>query len=103
MISLLHALVRAEQSPAFDPDRVSPGVAGFIVTGLLAGAVILLLLSFNRRMRRIRVRDEIRVQLAAELADRDGAGPDGAAGPNGSADSGAPGAPDAPAPPRSPA
>lgn len=53
----------------FDPEKVTPGFVGFAFTGLIAAAVILLLMSMNRRVRRMRYREEVREQLEAELAE----------------------------------
>ncbi|MFT4282305.1 hypothetical protein [Microbacterium sp.] len=56
-----------------DPDRVTPGVAGFIGIAVIAIAVVLLLIDMQRRIRRARYRSEIAEQLDAEAADaRDG-------------------------------
>lgn len=69
--------------PAFDgdPDMVTPGVLGFVVTFLIAIATVLLVIDMVRRIRRIRYRDEVREQLEAERAERDGAtSPDADAG-----------------------
>lgn len=68
------ALLRfAEDEQAFNPDIVSPGVAGFVVTALIALAVILLGTDLVRRLRRGRYREEIRQSLQAELDERDAA------------------------------
>ncbi len=52
-----------------DPDRVTPGVAGFIGIAVIAIAVVLLLIDMQRRIRRARYRSEIAEQLDAEAAD----------------------------------
>jgi hypothetical protein len=49
-----------------DPDLVTPGVWGFVVTFLLVVAVVLLIIDMTRRMRRVTHRAQVREQLAAE-------------------------------------
>lgn len=49
-----------------DPDIVTPGVVGFVVTALIAIAVILLVWDMMRRIRRGRVRADIQEELDAE-------------------------------------
>lgn len=63
---MLDALVR--NAPAFDPDSVTPGVIGFIATAIVAIAVCLLLFDMNRRVRRVKYREEVRAEIAAEQA-----------------------------------
>ena len=52
--------------PGLDPSQVTPGMAGFLISLLLAVAVILLILDFNRRSRRLRYRAEYAERRAAE-------------------------------------
>lgn len=72
MSHVLAALVRAEATPTptptapIDPDLVTPGVLGFVITALVAIAVILLVWDMMRRIRRGRVRADIREELDAE-------------------------------------
>lgn len=56
--------------PAYDgdPNLITPGVIGFAVTFLIAIATVLLIIDMTRRVRRVRYRDEVRAQLAAEEA-----------------------------------
>jgi hypothetical protein len=63
-------ILTAEPLP-FDPNQVTPGVIGFAVTALIAIAVILLLWDFNRRVRRINDRAEVKERIEAELAARE--------------------------------
>lgn len=77
------------------PELVTPGFAGFAVVIVIVAAVILLIWDMNRRIRRVRYRDEVREELDAEQAARDAAGgtsdaedpgahpTDGADGPDG--------------------
>ena len=52
--------------PGFDPDTVTPGVAGFIAIALVAIAAIFLMVDMSRRIRRVRYRGEIRERMEAE-------------------------------------
>lgn len=52
--------------PGLDPSQVTPGMIGFLMSLLLAVAVILLALDFNRRNRRLRYRAEYAERRAAE-------------------------------------
>ena len=60
----------AEPLP-FDPNQVTPGWIGFAVTALIGIAVIVLLWDFNRRVRRINDRADVKERIEAELAARD--------------------------------
>jgi hypothetical protein len=55
-------------SPEVDPNLVTPGVIGFLVTLAMIVAVILLLISLTRRIRRVNNRAEIAARLDAEEA-----------------------------------
>lgn len=59
-----------------DPDSVTPGFAGFAIIVIIVVAVILLIWDMNRRIRRVRYREEVREELDAEEAaareDEDG-------------------------------
>lgn len=65
-------------TPTVDPELVTPGPAGFAIIALLTLAVILLVWDMMRRIRRGRVRADIREELEAEAeqarADEDGTG-----------------------------
>lgn len=52
----------------FDPNQVTPGVIGFTMTAIIAVVVILLLWDFNRRVRRINDRADVKERIEAELA-----------------------------------
>ena len=79
--------VAAEEE--FDPNDVTPGVEGFVITFLVMAVVLLLVLDMVRRIRRVNYRAEARERLDAEEReaagigsgdDVDGSGPaDGAA------------------------
>ena len=77
LTTLLAAAAEKEQ---FDPDKVSPGVGGFLVVALLAIALFFLGFDLVRRLRRAKYRAEIHEELAAEIAERDAAAAAAAAG-----------------------
>ena len=52
------------------PEAVTPGFVGFAVIVVIVLAVILLIWDMNRRIRRVRYRDEVREELDAEEAAR---------------------------------
>ena len=53
-----------------DEDSISPGWIGFALTFLVAITVVFLLIDMNRRVRRVRYRDEIRAKIAAEQGEQ---------------------------------
>jgi hypothetical protein len=55
----------------FDPNSVTPGVWGFVITFLLMVVVVLLILDMVRRIRRTNYRAEVRAQLEAERLERE--------------------------------
>lgn len=55
-------------SMTVDPDSVTPGFAGFAFVALLV--VVLLIWDMNRRIRRVRYREEVREELDAEQAEQ---------------------------------
>ena len=59
------ALILAEK---IDPNGVSPGVVGFLITAAVAITSIFLILDMNRRMRRLRYREEAVANVDAEVA-----------------------------------
>lgn len=70
---MLHLLITAiptpgPTDPAFDPDTVTPGVWGFVITFALIVAVVLLVIDLARRTRRVNYRAAINEQLDAEEA-----------------------------------
>lgn len=58
--------ILAEGKEEFDPDTVTPGVWGFVVTFLVMVAVLLLVLDMVRRIRRTNYRAQVRAQIEAE-------------------------------------
>jgi hypothetical protein len=59
------ALILAEE---IDPTGVTPGVVGFIITAAVAISALFLIFDMNRRMRRLRYRDEAAANIDAEVA-----------------------------------
>lgn len=57
------------------PELVTPGFVGFAAVVVLLIAVILLILDMNRRIRRVRYREEVREELDAEEAALAAGGP----------------------------
>lgn len=49
-----------------DPVSVTPGVAGFVFTFVVAVAILLIILDMVRRIRRVRYRQEITERLDEE-------------------------------------
>ncbi|MFB2556550.1 hypothetical protein [Herbiconiux liangxiaofengii] len=82
ILSGLHglAVLADEQTP--DPDSVTPGIVGFIVTFLIAVATLLLVIDMVRRVRRVNYRAQVREELEAELAAKEAAG-EGPVAPSG--------------------
>lgn len=54
--------------PGFDgdPNLVTPGVIGFVLTLLIAVATVLLAIDMTRRVRRVRYREQVNAELDAE-------------------------------------
>ena len=70
MHDALNALARAAATPVptpsqVDPNLVTPGPWGFVVIAFVAVAVILLVWDMMRRIRRGRVRADLREELEA--------------------------------------
>ena len=67
---MFHLIAMSTPGPdeGLDPNTVTPGVAGFIVTFLLAVAVVLLVISMVRRTRRVVHRAAVNKRLDAEEA-----------------------------------
>jgi len=67
---LLPLVVPAPDPGNADPNTVTPGVIGFVVTFALALVVVLLMVDMVRRTRRLRYRAEANERLDAEEAAR---------------------------------
>ncbi|TAJ49928.1 MAG: hypothetical protein EPO52_03080 [Herbiconiux sp.] len=66
------AVLAEETTP--DPDTVTPGIIGFIVTFLVAVITVLLIIDMVRRVRRVNYRAQVRDELESELAAQKAAG-----------------------------
>ncbi|MGW9632013.1 hypothetical protein ACWGST_15040 [Agromyces sp. NPDC055520] len=71
--------VLAADDEEFDPNTVTPGIWGFVITFLIMVVVLLLILDMVRRIRRTNYRIEVREQLEAEARDAELAEADGQA------------------------
>lgn len=78
-VNLAVRLAEEAEDTEFDPNKVTPGVEGFLMTGLLAVLVIGLGFVLVRRMRNNNYRHEVREQIEAELAAAEQAEAEGAA------------------------
>ncbi len=67
-VALLFAAATPPPGEEIDPNLVTPGVVGFLLTFGLAVAVVLLVIDMTRRIRRIRYRAEVTERLDAEEA-----------------------------------
>lgn len=67
---MLHTLWASTPAPGeeLDPNTVTPGVIGFVLTFLVAVAVVLLVIDMVRRIRRINHRAAVNERLDAEEA-----------------------------------
>lgn len=65
-VAFAAVVVAAEEE--FDPNDVTPGIEGFVLTFLVMAVVVLLILDMVRRIRRVNYRAEVREQLEAEQA-----------------------------------
>ena len=74
---MLHFLWAATPAPGedLDPNVVTPGVWGFVITFGIVVAVVLLVVDMVRRTRRVNYRAEVTARLdaeeAAEAAEKD--------------------------------
>lgn len=66
-----------------NPDAVTPGFVGFALMVLLVVAVVLLIWDMNRRIRRVRYREEVREELDAEQAAAEAEADDSGDAPRG--------------------
>lgn len=65
-------------TPSYDPNAITPGITGFVVTALFFVACALLVWSLIRRVSRMTHRERVRAELEAEREQRilDGLEPD---------------------------
>lgn len=62
-------MLTSSLADTLDPDSVTPGVAGFLASFLLAVVTILLLRDMVKRLRRVRYRDSQAAAQQAALRD----------------------------------
>ena len=65
---MLTVVELAAEVTEVDPNGVTPGVIGFVATAVVGIASIFLIIDMNRRMRRIRYREEAKINVDAEEA-----------------------------------
>lgn len=71
MIAVAQPLLVLAEDEEFDPNTVTPGVWGFVLTFLVMVVVLLLVLDMVRRIRRVNYRAEVREQLEHERLDEE--------------------------------
>ncbi|MDR2321900.1 hypothetical protein ACIPY5_17405 [Microbacterium sp. NPDC089698] len=68
-------------TPTVDPNLVTPGPVGFVIVAVVVVLAAVLIWDMQRRIRRVRYREEVRAELdAEEAAQRDAADGEGDAG-----------------------
>lgn len=73
--AVLRLLSLAAPTEELDPNSVTPGVIGFVLTIIVAAAVLLLVVDMSRRIRRVNYRQQAIERLdAEEAAERDADG-----------------------------
>lgn len=65
------ALTLLAEDEEFDPNTVTPGIWGFVLTFVVMLIVVLLVLDMVRRIRRVNYRAEVREQLESEQLESD--------------------------------
>ncbi|GAB6858654.1 hypothetical protein [Microbacterium xylanilyticum] len=55
-------------TPTVDPNLVTPGPVGFVIVAVVVVFAALLIWDMQRRIRRVRYREEVRAELDAEEA-----------------------------------
>ena len=70
MIEAIFAAVTATPTPTptVDPNLVTPGPVGFVIVAVIVVFAALLIWDMQRRIRRVRYREEVRAELDAEEA-----------------------------------
>jgi hypothetical protein len=62
------SVLRLDETTTPDADSVTPGTVGFIVTFLVAVAVVLLIIDMVRRIRRVNYREAVKEKIREEEA-----------------------------------
>src|ERR1700710_2225215 len=60
--------------PTFNPDTVTPGIVGFLITLGIALAAVALIIDMVRRIRRVNLRQQAKEKVDAEVAAAAAAG-----------------------------
>jgi len=55
----------------FNPDTVTPGLAGFLITFFVAVITVVLIIDMVRRIRRLNYRAQVGAKIDAEIAASD--------------------------------
>lgn len=82
-VSIVTEIPMPTPSMTVSPESVTPGFVGFAAIVVVVVGVVLLIWDMNRRVRRVRYREEIREELDAEVAALEA---DAAAQPDAAAD-----------------
>lgn len=80
MIEAILAAVTPTPTPTVDPNLVTPGPAGFVIVAVIVVLAAVLIWDMQRRIRRVRYREEVRAELDAEEAADQGSRADEAPG-----------------------
>ncbi|MBS1699597.1 MAG: hypothetical protein JST25_14485 [Actinobacteria bacterium] len=70
--AILAAATTPTPTPAVDPNLVTPGPVGFVIVAVIVVFAVLLIWDMQRRIRRVRYREEVRAELDAEEASTNG-------------------------------
>lgn len=80
MIEAILAAVTPTPTPTVDPNLVTPGPAGFVIVAVIVVLAAVLIWDMQRRIRRVRYREEVRAELDADEAADQGSRADEAPG-----------------------
>ena len=72
--AILAAAATPTPTPTVDPNLVTPGPVGFVIVAVVVVFAALLIWDMQRRIRRVRYREEVRAELDAEEAATSGDG-----------------------------
>jgi hypothetical protein len=72
VVPAVTSLIAVAAEEEFDPNDVTPGVEGFVITFLVMAVVLLLVLDMVRRIRRVNYRAEARERIEAEEREANG-------------------------------
>ena len=72
VVPAVTSLIAVAAEEEFDPNDVTPGVEGFVITFIIMAVVVLLVLDMVRRIRRVNYRAEARERIEAEEREANG-------------------------------